>query len=58
MPPGGKDVVPRALFVPMGSDEQVDKVIEFADADNAYDDHIRQQAYELFRRAPEPAAPG
>jgi len=37
--------------LPMGSTEQVDKVIEFVDEDEACDQHIRQQAYELFRRA-------
>jgi hypothetical protein len=42
----------------MGSDEQVDKVIQFVDVDKACDDHIRQQAYELFRRAPKPVAGG
>jgi len=35
------------------SREQVDKVIEFVDEDNACDDEIRELAYELFARAPD-----
>ena len=37
--------------VPMGSSEQIDKVIKFMDPDGACDDDLRQLAYDLFRRA-------
>jgi hypothetical protein len=35
------------------SKEQADRVIAFMDPEGAADDHIREQVYELFRRAPE-----
>ena len=37
--------------LPMKSKAQVDKVIEFVDADDACDDELRILAYELFNRA-------
>jgi hypothetical protein len=43
--------------LPMRSIKQVDKVIEYVDTDGACDDHIREQTYELFRRASDPAEP-
>ena len=39
--------------LPKMSPQQVDKIIEFVDEDEACDDEIRQLAYELFRRAPD-----
>jgi len=43
--------IDEVLRLPKRSAEQVDKVIAFIDVDGACTDHIRQQAYELFRRA-------
>ncbi len=43
--------IAEVLQMPKGSPEQVDKIISFIDVDEACTDHIREQAYELFRRA-------
>ena len=40
-------------LLPKKSQQQVDKVVDFVDEDNACDDEIRGLAYELFRRAPD-----
>lgn len=45
------DQVEEVYRLPMGSTEQVDKVIEFVDTDGACDDELRHLAYQLFRRA-------
>lgn len=37
--------------LPMGSPEQVDRIIAIVDEDGACNESIRKQAYELFRRA-------
>lgn len=37
--------------LPIGSKEQVDRVIEFVDTDGACDDELRHLTYQLFRRA-------
>jgi hypothetical protein len=39
--------------LPPKSKQQVDKVIEFIDVDNACDEEIRELAYEMFARAPD-----
>ncbi len=36
----------------MGSSEQLDKVIQLVDQDDACDDELRQLAHDLFRRVP------
>ena len=43
--------------LPMYSKEQVDKVIELGDADQACDEHIRTLIYRLFEKA-RPASAG
>lgn len=43
--------------LPMQSEEQVDKVIEFVDTDHACDVGLRKMAYQLFRCAKPPAPP-
>lgn len=45
------DQVEEVYRLPMGSKEQVDKVIEFVDTDDACDDELRLLAYQLFQRA-------
>jgi len=42
----------KVMLLPKGSTEQVDKIIAFVDVDGACTEQLRQQAYELFRRAP------
>ena len=65
-PPNPYDHLPRYLTpeeiaevyrLPMQSEEQVDKVIEFLDTDHACDADLRNMAYRLFRRATPPALP-
>lgn len=43
--------------LPMQSEEQVDKVIEFMDANRACDADLRKMVYQLFRRAPSRTEP-
>lgn len=50
-----KQQLEEVYRLPMGSPEQVDKVIEFVDVDGACDEGVRKQTHELFRRAPKPA---
>jgi hypothetical protein len=63
-PPNPYDHLPRYLTpeqiaeiydLPMQSEQQVDKVIEFVDTDRACDADLRRMAYRLFRRATPPA---
>lgn len=49
--------IAEVYCLPMQSEEQVDKVIEFVDTDRACDADIRRMAYQLFRRATPPALP-
>ncbi len=48
------DQIAEVYRLPMQSEQQVDKVIEFMDTDNACDADLRRQAYEFFRRAKPP----
>lgn len=59
VPPNPYDHLPKYLNeeqllevyqLPLGSPEQVDKVIEFVDVDGACDEPLRKRAYEFFRR--------
>jgi hypothetical protein len=61
VPPNPHDHLPRYLTpeqleavykVPRNSKEQVDLVISYIDTDNAIDDALRAEAYELFERSP------
>ena len=45
------DQLEEVYALPMRSNEQVDKVIEFVDTDGACDDELRKLAYQLFCRA-------
>ena len=63
-PPNPYDHLPRWLTpeqisevysLPMQSDEQVDKVIEFVDTDHACDEELRELAHEFFRRGTPPS---
>ena len=51
------DQIAEVYRLPMQSEEQVDKVIEFLDTDHACDADLRNMAYRLFRRATPPALP-
>ena len=45
----------EVLRLPMQSEEQVDKVIEFVDSGRACDAELRTMVNQLFRRASPPA---
>ncbi|PTM40510.1 hypothetical protein [Bosea sp. 124] len=48
------DQLAEAYKLPRNSPEQVDLIIGYADRDNAIDEKLREQVYELFRRSPSP----
>jgi hypothetical protein len=48
--------IAQVYRLPMQSEEQVDRVIQFMDPEKACDADLRRMAYELFRRAAPPAA--
>ena len=44
--------IEEVYWLPMGSSEQINKVIQLVDHDDACDDELRQLAHDLFRRVP------